>query len=140
MESKKTVTVGEDSYGIRKLSWKSLSKAEEARTIAQIGNMRALGGELLKALRSEEVQAAAKLAASEAVAEEKAAANATKARYDAYDQERILSLGVESKNGVPFKPEEVDELDKVTAEILHRAIVDLSDPLPEVVEAEQGKS
>lgn len=137
MEVKKTVVIGEDSYGIRKLSWKSLEKASDARTSAQTSQVRELGGDILKALRSDAMDEAAKKVEDAKNTPEGRA----KARYDAYDREQILVAGVETRNGEKLSRQQIlDDLDKPTAETLHREIVDLSDQPGEETEAAQGKS
>lgn len=135
MEVRKEVVVGEDTFRVRKLSWKSLEKAQQARATSQAGHLRALGGDILKALRSDELEEVAKSLAAKKTPEELA-----KARYDSYDREEILVAGIETRNGEAMSRESIiAELDKPTAEALHREIVDLSDPAPEAVEAAQGK-
>jgi hypothetical protein len=138
VEVKKQVVIGDDTYGIRKLSWKSLEKAAAAKDTAQVNSLKAYGPELLKALRSPEVVDEAVKAHAAKKEDQKAKAQE---RYDMYDREAILTAGLETRNEEKLTPDQIlNDLDKPTAETLHHAIVDLSDPLPEAAEAVQGKS
>lgn len=134
---KDQVTIGEVTYDIRKLSWRSLQRAAEAKQIAQAKHMKSLGGEIFR-----EIGAAT--AASEARAEKlKTIEGRAEERYASYDMEEILTAGIERVNGQPSSRQYVtDELDEPTAKALHRRIVDLScGPLdPELNEEVEGKS
>lgn len=135
---KKTVEIGERSYQIRMLSWKSLDKAKDARQMSGAAHLRALGGEIMKALRSDNVDEMAK-----AVAEKDATPEGrAKLRYDAYDRELVLNAGVTQIEGELATPATVADIDPTTADRLYREILDLSlGPIdPAEAEAAQGKS
>lgn len=123
-QTRKTITINEESYGIRALSWKSLEKAREARNITNAQSMRAYGGDVLKGLRSDTVSEVEKLLQ----AEKESVEAKRKARYDAHDRGQVLTAGVSSLP-MPGKLEElIPELDERTAVELHEAILDLSLP------------
>lgn len=132
---KKQVRVGEHTFDVRKLSWKSLKKARDARSIDQAAHLRALGGEIMRALHNPTVNS--DLAKAEAnVAAQRADPKAReKARYDSYDRETVLVAGVERIDGEPVVLERLNDIDEDVSEQVFYAIVDLSDPPAEVTEA-----
>ena len=126
--TKKTLTIGDVEFGIRKLSWKSLDKARMNKTLDQAQAIRAYGGDVVKGLRSEAMDEAAK-----AYAEKKGQqteAEKKEEHYNSFDRGSILIAGVERCSEVTGGDKElreyIDELDDETAEVLHREIVDLS--------------
>jgi len=127
---------------IQKLSARSLEKAREAKSAAQLAAMRAGGKEMWSGLRSAEVDAVAEKIA------EKRAKQATdlkaqrQARYDAHDRDHILRAGIvrwtaERRLKDPDDEQDaIGDLDEQTAQKLHEAILDLSLPPLDPVEAE----
>ena len=96
---------------VRKLNHKTLARAAQARSEAGISSMKALGAELLTALRQ----------AKDEVAE---AATATAISPDAYDRDLVLQGGiVRWSYAVPVTPESLGDLDEVTAKWLASEIV-----------------
>jgi hypothetical protein len=118
---KKQIEIGEgDEKGtvtIRKLSARSLDKAREARQIGAAALTSRLGSDLIKAFR-ETAQDQEKLAAPTGV----------EAHYSAYDRATVLTQGVEHWTFKESLKEGLEDLDEAAAELLFRAIVDLSDP------------
>jgi len=136
-QQKDTVEFPDGSVTIRKLSWKSLEKAKEAQSITAATSLRAYGGDLMKALRSDTVNEAAKLHAEKKASQ----SEQVKARYAEYDREAVLSKGIDSWSYGELNPERILELEEETADKLHRAILDLSLPPidKEAAEVIQGK-
>lgn len=133
---RKEINIGEDTFHVRKLSWHSLDKASQARQLAHIADLRALGGDLMKAIRSDALdEAAQSLAAKRATPEGR-----QKERYANYDREEVLVAGVTSWSlDRSVSRESVRDLDPETADALHRAILDLSLPPLDAEDAE-GKA
>lgn len=98
---------------IRRLSWRQLEKASDLQTNASLARMRALGGDLLGALRSSSSQQQADPAAS-------------------YDRAFVLNAGiVRWSYDVPVSPESIDLLDEETAAWVFREILALHKPRTE---------
>lgn len=119
---------------IQKLSAKHLTLAAETRQAAAAETTRRYGADVLKAFR-ETAEAAAQKKPS---AEEQRKAD-IQARYAAYDRGVTLDKGVVSWSLKTDLKKGIEDLDEESAELLHKAIIDLSVPLPEVVEEEEGK-
>lgn len=121
---------------IQKLSARALEKAREAKTISQAAPLRAMGGDILKAVRSESMdEAAASLRAKRATIE-----GAKKERYDAHDRFTVLQAGIVRWRGAdlpPVSPKSVEDLDEDSAQRLHEEIVDLSLPPIDPAELEE---
>ena len=121
---------------IQKLSARALEKAREARTISQAAPLRAMGGEILRAVRDESSldEASKALKAKRATLE-----GAKKERYDAHDRALVLQAGiVRWASSMPdlkrLSPDAIDDLDEESAQKLHEEIIDLS--LPPIDEEE----
>jgi hypothetical protein len=126
-------------YDLRKLSWRSLQKAAEAKQIAQAVHMRSLGGEIFREIAGDR----GKEATQNLAEKQKTPEGRAQERYATYDQEEILVAGLERVNGTLASRAFVnEELDSKTAEALHRRIIDLSlGPLDTAgAEEVQGKS
>jgi len=139
---KDRVEIAGDTYDIRKLSWRSLKKAADAMQVAQAAHMRSIGGEIFKVI-GDASTAAAQEASQKRAEKLKTREGRAEERYAPYDVEEILVAGLERVNGQPAsRPFINDELDKATAEALHRRIIDLSlGPLDKAEEEEvAGKS
>jgi hypothetical protein len=126
----KAVEVGQNSVIVRKLSATQLERATDARQVKVQEGMVRMGAELIRTFTSDPE------------AKAKAAANPN-ARYEAYDRATVLGLGILLWSGpdVAGKPtaETIDDLDEEAADLIHRAIIDLSAPPAKVVE-EQAKN
>jgi len=126
----KTVEVGPNSVVIRKLAAIQLERASDVRQAKLAENMARIGPEMMRSFTSDP-EARAK------------AEKNPDARYQTYDRAVVLSLGILSWSGpdVAGKPTDVtiDDLDEEAADLIHRAIVDLSAPPVKVVE-EQAKN
>lgn len=123
--TKRQIEVGEgDEKGIvtiRKLSARSLEKAREARQLAVVKTAQQFGPEMIKVFRD----AAAAAPASPPTAPVPAAQTA-EAKYSDYDEFLILTQGVESWTFDIPVAKGLEDLDETTAQLLFRAIVDLS--------------
>lgn len=127
---------------IRKLSGRSLEKAREAKSAQQLGSLRNASKELLQAMRSSEIDAAAAQLAARREAEAGDAKLRAKARYDAHDREAVLNAGIVRWSAQePVNPDNIMDLEEGIAQRLHEAILDLSLPPlePSVAEALEGK-
>jgi hypothetical protein len=137
---KKQVILGDETFNIRMLSWHSLEKASQARQLAQIADLRALGGDLMKALRSDGIADAAAEAAKSLAAKRATPEGRKKERYEKYDREEVLVASVETWTlPKPVSRESIKDLDPETAAALHREILDLSLPPMDADDAE-GKA
>jgi hypothetical protein len=135
--AQKTVAIEDEKLGridvtIRKLSWKSLKKARQAKTIDGANELRAFGGEIVRAFTGaakSDVEAALK-AVDEIESRERAKKTPEQLRqerYDAHDPEVTLVAGVVGWTAErEFRASEVDNLDDQTAKTLHEEIVDYS--------------
>lgn len=129
---KKTIEFEDGSVIIRKLSWRTLERARQARSGEMAAAARSYGGDVIKALRSETLdELAKKVAEKRADPEER-----RKARYAEYDRGTLLVAGIESWPYGELNPERIDLLDEEQAERLHQELVDLSLGPLEVAEAE----
>jgi hypothetical protein len=132
--TKKTVTLKDGAEDVqvtlRKLSGNSLKKLRDAKQSEAIGVSRAVGGEILAALKSipDDAEAKAKKAAKEGTRE---------AVYELYDRHATLVAGIESwtSNRALLTKEGIEDLEEPDAEFLFHEIIDLSDPAPEAAEA-----
>lgn len=110
-KTKKDLKFGEETITVRKLSGNEIDRAHEVKSVAQIANLRAMGGDVLKAIRSEEV---AKAAAA-------VKADPRKRRLDALDRATVLAAGICS-----LASEQISDLEEVVAQEVFEAIVDLT--------------
>lgn len=129
---KSTVDVDGVSVTIRKLSARSLEAAAEARTAANLAQVKAMGGDILKALRDAEDP---RSSASPDLETRRLA------RYRVYDRAAVLRAGIAGWSAPEKVETAVDDLDEAAAELLHRAILDLSLPPidPHEQQAAEGK-
>jgi hypothetical protein len=115
---------------IRTLSGRSLEKARLASTIEQGPAVRSLGGEVIKALQSPEL---------DALAEELKAKKADpKERYKRYDRFSTLVAGIKRwscQDKVELSPKAIEDLKEPDAQKIFEAIIDRSDPAPAVAAA-----
>jgi len=125
---------------VQKLSGRSLQKAREQRSAAQLASLRGASKDMLAMFRSPELDV---LAAQVKRQTEDAQARA-QARYNEFDREAVLNAGIvrwSCEDRIKLSPEAVADLDEDTAQKLHAEILDLSLPPldPAVLEAELGK-
>jgi hypothetical protein len=119
------VTVGDERVNVRKLSARTLGEARDARQAAQAKTLRNYGGDLLKAIRSESLDAAAQKIAEAKLDE----AAARRARYDEFDRAVVLGAGITSWScDRPLNSESISDLDQEASDKIFEAIVDLSIP------------
>jgi hypothetical protein len=123
---KSTVQVGDVVVTIRKLSARSLDSARQAKSMESMAQIRALGGDIFKAMREAENHRERIAADPNAQAE---------ARYSSYDREAVIRSGVESWTDPRTVDKGLETMDEETAELLSRAILDLS--LPPIDKAAQ---
>jgi hypothetical protein len=125
------------SVTIQKLSGRALRHAQEQQTISELTSMRAASRDMWAGLRSAEAEELAQRVADKKKKETADPKARAKARYAAHDRTHVLNAGIVRWNAsVPLTPESIDELDEETCEKLHEAILDLSLPPLDPVEAE----
>lgn len=129
---------------IQKLSGRSLEKARDARSAAQIASLRTASKDLLQVMRSDQLEVAAEQLAARRAKEAADPKAKAKARYEAYDREHVLNAGIvrwSCELRKKLSPEAIGDLDEESAQKLHEAILDLSLPPldPVVAEVEEGK-
>lgn len=132
-KTKKTVEINDDGstvvVTVRKLGWKKLREAAEAQTTAAISTATKAGPAIMQMWAAE--------ADKDKKGEEKE--KSPDARYASYDRDTILRAGIESWTAAAKLPDAIDDLDDEAADALHRAIVDLSVPAPEVAARAKGE-
>lgn len=120
-KSRKDLTFGEDLVKIQKLSGTQIDKAHEVKSRANVADLRAMGGELLVALRSapDEVEKArANVAARKA--------DVRQTRLDALDRATALGFGIVEINGAVPSPAEVQDIEEEIAKGIYEGIVDFT--------------
>ncbi len=121
-----------DSITIRKLSGYQLDLVRDEAAARNVGHLRRLGGELLTAMNSDEMNAAA-TQLKEKRAEKKA--TDPKAKYEDYDRMTALKQGIVSWSpSTDVSDEGLRDLDEETAQTTFEEIIDLT--LPSKAEAE----
>lgn len=135
-QTTKVVEFPDGAVTIQKLSWRSLEKARQARASDQAAGLRNIGGDILKALRSEAIEDLSKqLKAKSASADERRLA-----RYADFDRGTLLQSGIKAWTYGEVKPELIEQLPEEDAERLHHEILDLSLPPLDPVKADaEGK-
>lgn len=141
------VKVGTSTVKIRKLSWRSLEKAQEDRILQQARKAQAIGAEVVRLWRENpapaEVPAKVDTPATESPEQrqerlDRQIARTREERYASYDQGHVLSAGIvaiiDENHTVTDLEKAIGDLDKFAAEQLYRAILDLS--LPPITEEE----
>jgi hypothetical protein len=134
----KDVQVEDVVVTIQKLSGRSLDKAKDARSAAQLGSLRAASKDLLQVMKSDQVEAAAEKLAAQRAKEATDLKAKARARFDAYDREHVLLAGIvrwSCEATVRFCPDAVADLDEESAQLLHEEILTLSLPPVDPVEA-----
>jgi len=122
---------------IKKLSARRLEEARERKQLQFFGTAKAMGGEVLRAIRSlpeTEVKAAAEQHAQKPDSGDE--------RYGSFDRDAVLKAGIDSWSfNEKCNAESIDDLDEPAANAIFRAIVDLSLPAadPKAEEERQAK-
>lgn len=129
---------------VQKLSGRSLQKAKEAKSAAQLSALRGASKEMLAMFRSPELEAAAAQIAAKRGAEASDSKAREQARYDQFDRECVLNAGIvrwSCEDKIKLSPEAIGDLDEDAAQRLHAEILTLSLPPldPSAIEAELGK-
>jgi hypothetical protein len=123
---------------IQKLSGRSLEKARVQQTIEQAGPvLRSFGGDVVKSIRSETLDEAAKQLKLQTQSVEAR----KKAYYASFDRESVLIAAVRRWSCEDRKklcPESLADLDEKSAQQLHVEIIELSAPF-DASEAAEGK-
>lgn len=132
------VVFEDGAVNIRKLSARSLEKAQEARQIKAASLSKGLGAELIKAFSDGTADKVAESVASKPVDLEAM----RKARYTGYDPEQVITAGVVSWTYSLKLSEGIPDLDEEASKKIFEAILDLSLPPidPEEAKAASGKS
>tara|TARA_R110000824_G_scaffold167181_1_gene343943 strand:- start:4061 stop:4459 length:399 start_codon:yes stop_codon:yes gene_type:complete len=100
---------------IKALSWKKLKDAQRAQQTEGIEFMRAVGAELLQALRAGDAEKV------------KSIEEAQEASITSYDRSTLLTKGLMSWTyDVELSPESIEELDEKTAAFLAQSIFNFS--------------
>lgn len=98
---------------LRRLSWRQLEQASDAQSDAALDRMKRLGGDLLKALRD-------------------TVSNQEQNPTAKYDQAAVLKSGIVNWSyNVPVTPENIDDLDKETADWAVEEILGMHAPRTE---------
>ena len=135
----KDVQVEDAVVTIQKLSGRSLDRAKDARSAAQLGSLRAASRDLLQVMKSDQVEAAAEKLAAQRAKEQADPKAKAQARFEAYDREHVLLAGIvrwSCEAAVHLSPESIGDLDEQAAQQLHEEILTLSLPPVDPVEAE----
>lgn len=133
-ETKKELKFGEAFIVVRKLSGYQLDLAREEAQARSIGHLRKLGGELITAMNSAQMERAAAQLADER--EEDKRANG---RYAGFDRMTVLKQGIVTWSAGEITDERLRDLDEETAQSTFEAIVDLTIPTDAEAEAKQEK-
>lgn len=137
--------IGASVVTIRKLSWKKLREAAQAKADAEIGFMAKAGRDVMQTMRDaiQSRQVTPPLTENYDPVVDLPAQR--EARYQGYDRGVVLAKGIKSiSNGdgkpIPKLTEAIEDLDEAIAERCHRAILDLSlPPLEAGAQKEQEK-
>ncbi len=134
-----TLEIDSSVVTIRKLSWKKLREAAQAKADAEIGFMAKAGRDVMASMR--EAMAFRQGGATPQESQQTVPSTDApvdletqrEARYGGYDRGAVLLKGIKSiSNGdgkpIPKLTEAIEDLDEATAERCHRAILDLSLP------------
>ena len=134
--TKKELKFGDGFITIRKLSGYQLDLTRDEAQAKNVGHLRRLGGELITAMNSNEMnEAAAKL--KEKRAETKAAN--PKAKYDEFDRMTTLKQGIVTWSAGEVSDDGIRDLDDETAQETFEAIIDLTLPSKAKQEAIEEK-
>ena len=133
-QTKKELKFDGDAFiVIRKLSGYQLDLCRDEASARNVGQLRRLGGELLTAMNSAQMEKAAdKL--KEGRENDKKAPN-PKAKYADYDRQTTLKQGIVNWSAGDVTDKGLQDLDEETAEATFEAIIDLT--VPSKVQAEQ---
>jgi hypothetical protein len=127
-----TVEIGDVVVTIQKLSWKSLRKAEEAKSDAALGHLAKMGN------AAGAIQERADARHKDRELDDTAK---REMRYAAYDRDVVLRAGIKSWTADEKLPGAIDFLEEAAANKIFRAIVDLSlPPLDAAVEETARKN
>lgn len=121
-ETKHEIKFGDDFVTVRKLSAYQLDLARDEAQARNVNHLRRLGGELLTAINSQNVAAAA-----ERIKEKRAEPNPN-ARYDGLDRMTVLSHGIVAWSRGDVTPEKLRDLDEEVADKVFKKIVDITVP------------
>jgi len=125
--TKKELKFGDSDFiVIRKLSGYQLDLCRDEASARNVGHLRRLGGELLTAMNSAEMEkAAAKLKEKRAEKKE----SDPKAKYEEFDRMTTLKQGIVSWSaGTDVADEGLRDLDEETAQSTFESIIDLTLP------------
>jgi hypothetical protein len=121
---------------IKKLSASRLDEARRVRQLAFFATAKAMGGDVLRAVRElpeDEVKAVQERTAAVAPTPEQ--------RYAPFDRTTVLRAGIASWTfQLPCNASNIDDLDEPSAEQLFHAIVDLSVPAEDPKVAEENRA
>lgn len=135
-QTTKVVEFSDGAVTIQKLSWRSLGNARQARASDQAAGLRNIGGDILKALRSEAIEDLSKQLKAKSASEDERRL----ARYADFDRGAVLVAGIKAWTYGDLTPALVDQIEEDRAERLHHEILDLSlPPLDQAKADAEGK-
>lgn len=135
--STRDVAIGVETVTVRKLSGPQARRARDVRNAEQVKALRDMGGDVLKALKSGELDKIAVDVKADPVAR---SAAERKARYDAFDRATVLTCGVVRWTCGDVTPKAIDDLEDWAAQAIHEAIVDFTFPTVEEAKAAEGNA
>lgn len=124
--TKREVKFGDDFVVIKKLSGYQLTLARDEKQAVNVGNLRRLGGELLTAIQSSQVEQAAENLRKKTGEDE---------RYAEYDRMTVLKYGIVNWSAGEVTNERLRDLEEDVAQKVFQEIIDLT--LPSKVQADQ---
>lgn len=130
-----TIQIGSGEVVIRKLSGRSLEKAELARQIEVSGLTRSFSSDVVESIASKKKDKVVKKLSELSPAELE---ELDLKRHTTYDRSFVLLAGIKSwSSDKKVNQESVDDLDEETSELLFHKILKLSLPLIDEKEAEK---
>jgi len=131
--TKKELKFGDGFITIRKLSGYQLDLCREEAQARNVGHLRQLGGELLTAMNSAQMNKAAE------TLKEKKAETAAPDRYAGYDRQTTLKQGIVAWSAGDVTDDKLRDLDEDTAQETFKEIIDLTTPPKVVAEKREEK-
>ena len=132
-KTRKDIKVGQETITIRKLSGYQLDLAKQEQDIIQAGSLRRMGGEILTALRSDEVT---KVASN---LKKKGTTPDDKLKYIVYHRNTVLHHGIVAWSAGEVTDEQIRDLEEGVTQKVFEAIVDLTLPSKEEREEKATK-
>jgi hypothetical protein len=119
-KTKKTLTFGDDSITICKLSGSQIDKALEAKSDTAIRSLRAMGGELFAAMRTPDALEEARANLEAKKADKRAE------RLRSFDKKSVLESAIVSWSDGDVTPEKIANLDVEVYDKVYEEVIDLT--------------